>query len=156
MRPAGMEHDGRIHATAGVGPHGNDPISPAGRGVLLGALNVLVIGIALGASMGHGDVLSVAFFVSIVAILPAVVTGACLGALAGSMRAQPRWLRVPLLLVPALALVAALAMTFGLVSFAAVSAIPTSVAVLILERWTRERVEPVVPPARAHREASSR
>lgn len=141
---------------AGVEQHRNEPISPAGRGVLLGALNVLVIGIAMGASMARGDVLGVAFFVSIVGILPGVVTGACLGALAGSMRAQPRWLRVPMLLVPALALVAALAMTFGLISFAAVSAIPTTVAVLILERWTRERVEPIVPPARAHRESSSR
>jgi hypothetical protein len=124
-------------------------MSPVGRGVLLGALNVVVIAIAMGASMGRGSVLGAALLVSSVGILPGVVTGACLGALAGSMRAQPRWLRVRKLLIPALAVVAALATTLGVISFAAVSAIPTMVAVLILERWTRERVEPIVPPARA-------
>lgn len=141
---------------AGMAQHGRERISPAGCGVLLGALNVVVIGIGMGASVGRGDVLGTAFVVSIVGILPGVVTGACLGALAGSMRARPRWLRLPMLLVPALALVAALASMFGLLSFAAVAAIPTTVAMLILERWTRERVEPAVPPARAHRATSSR
>lgn len=147
MTRAGEPH-GRIEQPA-LRCCNSERMSPAGLGVLLGALNVLVIAIGMAVSVGHSDTVGVAFFVSIVGILPGVVTGACLGALAGAMKAQPRWLRVPTLLVPALALVAALAITFSLISFAAVSAIPTSVAVLILERWTRERAEPVVPPARA-------
>lgn len=115
----------------------------------MGALNVVVIAIGMGASVGHHDVLGVAFFVAMVGIVPGVVTGACLGAIAGALRAQPSWLRLPLLLVPALLVVTALALAFSMVSFAGVSAIPTCVAVLLLERWTRQRVEPVVPPARA-------
>jgi hypothetical protein len=53
-------------------------------------------------------------------------------------------LRLSVLTLPALGLVFVLAREFDMTRFALVSCIPTVVAALILERWTRK---PAAPPA---------
>ncbi len=124
-------------------------MSPAGIGVALAVANVFVIAIGMAATFGPADVVGVATTVSLIGMIPGVLTGALLGWVAGELRAQARWLRLAVLLSPALLVVCALAGMFGLVEFAAVSFIPTIVATLLLERFTRARVEPAVPLARA-------
>lgn len=86
------------------------------------------------------------------AALPAgVLTGACLGLLAYLMRALPRWLVVPVLIQTAVLVVYVLAEHYAMLKFAAWSCVPTVIAALLLERWTREKVSEAVPAARARR-----
>ena len=107
-------------------------MTPPGTGVLLGTLNVFVIAICMGLTLGGSDRSGVMFFVALVGILPGVVTGAVPRPAGVRAAREPRWVRLPVLLTPALLLVCALAMTFGLFGFATVWGIPTFVTVLIL------------------------
>jgi hypothetical protein len=93
--------------------------------------------------------------------MPAVVLGALLGWLADVMRGQPVWLRRFLVIVPAALFVIVLGAELETQivrrgppqHFALVSCIPTAVAAFILERATRRRVIPRVPPAHVRRGA---
>ena len=114
-------------------------------GLLLGALNTLVIALGLSAVAGE---LGIAVFVLMIGIVPGAGLGAILGWTAQLMKSQCVWLRRIVLIVPAIMLVAALASQFMLDEFIVVASIPTVVAGLLLERTTREVTPPPVPIAR--------
>lgn len=123
---------------------------PVALGVLLGALNVLVIGVGMSVMAGDHD-LQIAVWVAIFGIVPAVVLGALLGWLADVMAPLPTWVRRFVLILPATLLVIVLAAEFTMQDFILVSCIPTVVAALVLERGTRLVVPPPVPLAHARR-----
>jgi hypothetical protein len=118
------------------------------KGSLLGALNAFVIAIGMAGVEGEANI---AVLVLIFGGLPAVVAGALLGALASVMDDAPVPLRIGVLTVPALGVVFGLAHEFRMQELAMVSCIPTVVAGLMLERWTRKIEAPPVPVARATR-----
>ncbi|MBL9015864.1 MAG: hypothetical protein JNL83_16885 [Myxococcales bacterium] len=126
------------------------------KGALLGIVNVLVI--AIGIAMFVPDPLfrerypNVAQLVFAYGSVPGLFGGACLGVLASALDRSALVLRLAVLTLPALGLVYALASAFDMTSFALVSCIPTIVAALILERWTRRPADPPpVPVARSVR-----
>jgi hypothetical protein len=114
-------------------------------GIMLGALNVFVIGIGM-AAVGREP--GIALWVVMFGIVPGLVLGALLGWLADVMKPLPIWLRRVVLLVPAVLLVVVLATELTMESFIVLSCIPTAVATLLLERGTRLVVVPPVPVAR--------
>ena len=124
------------------------------KGALLGILNVLVI--AIGIAMlgprsawfeGTGTIAKLVFMYG---SLPGLIGGVCLGVLASALDRSAMVLRLAVLTLPALGLVYLLARGFRMTDFALVSCIPTVVAALVLERWTRKPPEPPpVPVARA-------
>ncbi len=116
------------------------------KGTLLGALNVFVISLGIAGVEGQPNI---AMLVIIFGGLPGVVAGTLLGALAHVMDDAPVPLRIGVLSVPALGVVFGLAHEFRMQDLAMVSCIPTVVAALILERWTRKVEAPLVPVARA-------
>jgi ABC-type dipeptide/oligopeptide/nickel transport system permease subunit len=116
------------------------------RGLLLGALNVIVIAIGMGV-MHHDS--AVTSLVIVFGAIPGLFAGAVLGVFAGCIDAVRPWLRATLLAVPSMGVVVFLAGVFELYDFALVACIPTLVAVLILERWTRWTATPPVPVATA-------
>ena len=117
------------------------------KGTVLGAANVVLIAIGMAAIDGDP---AVAMLVMMFGGLPGIVGGVVLGALAQAFEAWPPVGRVGLLALPALGLVYLLAHEFHMTHLALVSSIPTVVAALILERWTRKPAEPPpVPVARA-------
>lgn len=115
------------------------------KGTLLGALNVFVIAIGLAGLDSHTEIASL---VILFGGLPGLLAGALLGALAAAMATRPVAMRIALLTLPALLVVLGLAYQFGMQSLALVAFIPTVVAALILERWTRVVAPPPVPVAR--------
>ncbi|CAN5780250.1 hypothetical protein BH11MYX3_BH11MYX3_02050 [soil metagenome] len=116
------------------------------KGALLGAINVFVIAIGMASFEGEANI---TMLVVMFGGVPGVVAGAGLGAMASILSTGLPVVRVAVLGVPALSVVFALAHEFGLQELAMVSSIPTVVAVLILERWTRHVEAPPVPVARA-------
>jgi hypothetical protein len=121
----------------------------SGLGVLLAAANVVVIGLGLGFTAPAGHPLGIAFFVCMIGIVPAVVLGALLGWLADVTAPLPVWLRTLVLALPAIALVVLLGAYFSMHDFIVVASIPTFVAVLLLERATRQVTPPPLPVAHA-------
>jgi len=117
------------------------------KGIALGLANLLVIAIGIVAGHDAGMMLLVVLYGGI----PAVVVGGLLGTLAEfTARRSPRW-RAVLLALPALGLVAGLGTFFGFTAAIPVACIPTLVAALILERWTRQVVQAPVATARSLR-----
>lgn len=116
-----------------------------GLGILLGILNLIVIAFGLAGVMGDGDVV---ILVGMFGGLPALCGGALIGAAAHWTRRAEPGLRRIVLIVPALAIMAMLAITFDMGEFILVSAIPTTVAALILESKTRQVEPPPIPEAR--------
>lgn len=119
------------------------PASGAWKGVVLGLLNTFVIGLGLAAT----DDAAVLVLVLVFGALPGMGLGLVLGFFAGAFPKAPVPLRLGAMIVPSLVLVYALASEFQLQSFIALAMIPTAVAVLILERWTRWREAPPLPLA---------
>jgi hypothetical protein len=117
----------------------------AARGVVLGAANVFVIAIGLG-FMSNDSV--VPTFVLLFGGLPGLAVGGLLGVLAARTDTHSPWLRAALLALPAMGVVVFLAGAFGMYAYVPVSCIPTVVAALMLERWTRRVTPPPVPVAR--------
>ena len=117
-------------------------------GIMLGALNVLVIGIGMAGVYGEAGIV---VWVLIFGIVPGFLLGGLLGWLADVMKPLPIWLRRFVLVVPAVLLVVVLATQFSMQNFIALSCIPTAVATLLLERGTREVAPPPVPVAHARR-----
>ena len=118
------------------------------RGVVLGAANVLVIGIGIGVLRQD---LGLTPAVIMYGGIPGLFAGAVLGVVAQCTEARPPWLRAVVLAVPAVGLVvflAALFEVFGMYAYVPVACIPTIVAALILERWTRRPPPAPVPVAR--------
>jgi hypothetical protein len=118
----------------------------AWKGIALGAANVLVIAIGLAAAEKQANI---AVLVMMFGGVPGLVAGAGLGALASFTATIPPPIRVAILTLPALGVVYGLAHEFGLQELALVSSIPTVVAALVLEKWTRHVDPPPVPVARA-------
>ena len=114
-------------------------------GIALGALNVIVIGIAMAFAAREADI---AIWVAMFGIVPGLIAGALVGWLADLMKPLPSWARTIMLIVPAVLVVIFLGMTFAMPTFIAVSCIPTVVAALLLERGTRRAITPRVPVAR--------
>jgi hypothetical protein len=112
------------------------------RGVVLGAANVLVIAIGMGVMARHNDVTA---SVIIFGGIPGLIAGGVLGGLAHGIATRSPWLRAMVLAVPAMGVVFFLASEFDMKPMAPVACIPTVVAALILERWTR-RVTPAPIP----------
>ena len=134
-----------IHPAANTGRIERES-SPIIKGIALGLANALVIAIGL-VGPDVGGILFVLLFGGV----PAVVTGGLLGGLAELTASRsPRW-RVVLLALPALAAVAGLGKFFEATAEVPVACIPTVVAALILERWTRQVVPEPVATARSSR-----
>jgi uncharacterized membrane protein len=114
------------------------------RGLALGAANVVVIAIGIGV-MEHDS--EATCMVIVFGALPGLIAGAVLGWLAGCTATRSPWWRVTLLAVPGIGVVVFLAEAFWMYQFVVVACIPTIVAALILERWTRRTLPPPVPVA---------
>jgi hypothetical protein len=110
--------------------------SPVALGAWLGFINTVVIAIGMSAKDTH-DRSGTILIVTMIACLPAVLTGATLGAIAHELAGSRVWLRRALLIPPALGLVGGLAMMFRLTGFVPVACIPTLACTLYLERRTR-------------------
>jgi hypothetical protein len=119
-------------------------VKSAGKGFVLGAANVMLIalGIAMMESSGEAAVLVMMF-----GMIPGVLAGIVLGAIAGHMENSNVVARIAALIVPALAVVILLGTEFGMDELIPVASIPSVVAALILERWTRKVEPPPVPVA---------
>jgi len=109
--------------------------SPIVLGAWLAFVNTLVIAIGMSAS-DHHDRLGAVMLISIIACLPALLTGAVLGVIAGELADSPVWLRRALIIPPALGLVGGLGLLFSLTAFVPVACIPTLTCSLYLERRT--------------------
>jgi hypothetical protein len=116
--------------------------SPAVKGIALGLANLLVVAIGVAGI----DVVGI-LFVMLYGGIPAVALGALLGMLAGLTARRSRHWRALLLTLPALGLVAGLGTFFKLQAAIPVACVPTFIAALVLERWTRQTVAPPVPVA---------
>jgi hypothetical protein len=117
---------------------------PVFKGILLAIANVLVIAIGMGI-VGHDG----AVFVLVVmfGFIPALVLGGLLGVFAGLWATRSRHWRTVLLSLPASGLVVCLADFFGFDAAIPFACVPTFIAALVLERWTRQVVPAPVPVA---------
>lgn len=115
-----------------------------GKGLVLAAANVVVI--ALGIAMMERSA-EAAGFVMMFGMIPGVLAGLVLGAVAGHMENSNVVARLAALIVPAICVVILLATQFGMEELIAVASIPSVVAALVLERWTRKVELPPVPVA---------
>jgi MFS family permease len=117
---------------------------PTFKGITLAIVNVLVIAIAMSVfAHDHDLFVLVVMFGSI----PALVLGGLLGFFAGQYATRSRHWRTVLLLSPAFGLVVFLAAFFGFDAAIPVACVPTFIAALVLERWTRRVVPAPVPVA---------
>jgi hypothetical protein len=110
--------------------------SPVALGAVLGFVNTLLIAIGMSAEESH-DRIGAVLLITMIACLPAVLTGAILGAIASALTTSSVWLRRALLIPPALGLVGGLGLMFGLTGFVPIACIPTLACGLYLERRTR-------------------
>jgi hypothetical protein len=110
--------------------------NPISLGALLGFINTVVIAIGLSADDSH-DRIGAVLLITMIAAIPAVLTGAVLGAIASGLTASSIWLRRALLVPPAMGLVGGLGLMFGLSAFVPIACIPTIACSLYLERHTR-------------------
>jgi hypothetical protein len=110
--------------------------NPISLGALLGFLNTVVIAIGMSAEDAH-DRIGAVLLITMNASLPAVLTGAILGAIASGLTTTSIWMRRALIIPPALGLVGGLALMFGLTAFVPIACIPTLACGLYLERRTR-------------------
>lgn len=110
-------------------------MDPIASGILLGIANTLVVAVGLSFAIPDHDVGPA---IAIIGFIPGVIIGALDGAIARGAARNPRWVRVLLLALIPLGFVLVLGnATFG--SAANGAAIPTLVAVLILERSSRDK-----------------
>jgi len=103
------------------------------NGGLLGLLNTLFISIGV----GWHESLLVAFCVFLFGMIPGLVIGKVLEALAKATARSNVWWRRLLIGVPAIGGLLGMAATFGVEEFLLPAVIPTIVCALILERNTR-------------------
>lgn len=111
------------------------------KGALLGAVNVVVVALGLAGLENEKDVF---ILVILFGMAPGVIAGGFLGTIARAVRAWPVSRRLTLLVPLPVIVVFVLAGMFGMDAAAPISCIPTCVAALILERWTRALAPP--PP----------
>jgi hypothetical protein len=119
-------------------------VGAAGYGGMIGFCNTVFIACGVGLYWHGGSMLALIVF--LFGILPGLVTGVALGALAASMAERPVWLRRVALAGPAVGVLLGLAAFFEVTQVFLLAIIPTVVSALILERNTRARS--VMPVAR--------
>jgi hypothetical protein len=118
-------------------------------GAILGICNAFVIAIGLAAKLDSSNWLDMTVVIFVVGLVPSMVVGFVLGAIAGRTSEQRRWVRLVVLTVPALATVWGLSCMFDLSPYFTRAAIPTLVATLLLERFTR--AQSLLPTGIVHR-----
>ena len=102
-------------------------------GAFLGFCNVLFIALGLEAR----DPSLPAHYVITFGLIPGMSTGAMCGWIADATRQFSPWVRRGVLAIAPLGMVCSLAGVFELGEHIYVASIPTLVAVMVLERWTR-------------------
>jgi len=117
---------------------------PTLKGIILAIANVLVIAISMSVVAHDAAVL---VLVVMFGIVPALVVGGLLGLFAGEYATRSRHWRTVLLSLPAFGLVVLLAAFFGFDTEIPITCVPTFLATLVLERWTRQVVPAPVPVA---------
>ena len=118
----------------------------AGKGFVLAAANVLVIAIGFSVTEGSAEA---GVLVTLIGMIPGVLAGLVLGVFAGLLEASGVPQRIAVLTVPTLGVVVVLASMFGMDELVLLASIPSVVAALVLERWTRKPPPPPpVPVAR--------
>ena len=120
--------------------------SAVGYGGVLAFCNTMLISCLIGPYIR--EEISIGFFVFMFGIIPALITGMTLGALADATSRYPVWARIVLLAVPAFAVILGMARMFGETTHFLPALVPTFVCALLLERRTRYRSN--VPAARVH------
>jgi ABC-type dipeptide/oligopeptide/nickel transport system permease subunit len=109
------------------------------KGIAVGAANVAVVAVVVGAATPLASAVDIGF----IGGLPGLLAGAAIGWLAGrTARLRPP-VRVALLAIPAFLLVFWLAHVFTMLELAELACVPTTIAAIVLERWTRR---PPIPP----------
>jgi hypothetical protein len=107
------------------------------KGVVLGLANLLAVGLALGVVYsGHG------YFEWIPPVLlfgglPGLFGGAVIGAIAHASRERSTRVRQLTLVIAAVLAAVWITFQFGMLEIAPVACVPTIVAAIALERWTR-------------------
>lgn len=115
------------------------------RGLLIGALNAFAVAIAIGVFDGDREAIAL---IAIFGCFPGLVAGALIGALAGAISDRSPLVRASVLAIPAFGLVFVLDHLLP-ADLLGPASIPTFLSVWVLERITRKRVAPSLPPARA-------
>lgn len=116
----------------------------AGKGFVLAAANVIVIALGIAMMERSGEA---AALVMMIGMIPGVLAGIVLGLVAGQMEHNSVVARIAALIVPTVGVVILLATEFGMDELIVVASIPSVVAALLLERWTRKVELPPVPVA---------
>jgi hypothetical protein len=121
-----------------------DPVAP---GILLGLVNTIVIAIGLAVAVPSRSLgASIVMF----GFIPGMLIGAFIGGIAGLIAKHPPWVRIVLLTPIPVAFVVVMANMLQLGTAGNLTAIPTLVAVLLLESWSRIPAAGVeLPRARA-------
>lgn len=116
----------------------------AGKGFVLAAANVIVIALGIAMMERSGEA---AALVMMIGMIPGVLAGIVLGLVADQMENNSVVARIAALIVPTVGVVILLATEFGMEELIVVASIPSVVAALVLERWTRKVELPPVPVA---------
>ena len=111
---------------------------------MLAAANVMLIALGIATMEGSAEA---ALLVMMFGMVPGVISGVVLGIVAGHMEKRSVVARTAALIVPSLGVVVLLATEFGMDALIPVASIPSVVAALVLERWTRKIEPPPVPVA---------
>lgn len=114
------------------------------KGMIVAIANVFVIALGMGIVKQN---LVVSMIVVMYSGIPALVLGGMLGLFAGLTETRSRHWRTVLLSVPAFGLVVLLGAVFRLSEVVPIACVPTFIAALVLERWTRLVVPAPVPVA---------
>lgn len=128
-------------------------MSPVVLGGWLGALNVLFSAIAIVLSSGHthgccsSHSVGLGQLVLFLCLLPGIMVGCWIGAVAHDMRTEPRWHRLFVMFGICVALVGLLGGWGELEWMIGPVLIPSAVGCLILERRTRAPAEVSLPTA---------
>jgi ABC-type dipeptide/oligopeptide/nickel transport system permease subunit len=122
-------------------------VKSAGKGFVLGAANVLLIAIGIAMMERSGEAV---ILVTMFGMIPGVIAGTVLGVIAQHMPSHNVGARIAALTLPSVLLVIVLGTVFGMEELIPVASIPSVVAALVLERWTRVVEPPPVPVAQIH------
>ncbi|HEY4180756.1 MAG TPA: hypothetical protein VGM90_28120 [Kofleriaceae bacterium] len=119
----------------------------AKRGFLAACANLLICAIWI-ATREHDQ--GAIPLIMMYGFLPAIITGMCVGGTVGSIPHASPIVRLPVLVLPAFAMVAALGYGFELKHYISGAMLPTMLCCVWLERWTYIRaVKPAeLPTAR--------
>ena len=134
------------------------PLSARVKGFILGLINLVVVTAAIAVTTWNSsheasdiavdDAIQTFTWTWMIAFLPSLITGAFVGWIAGNIAHRHRAIRLAILVPIPVGIVAAMGAGLGMNEFILPSCIPTLVAVLVLERWTRARIANPLPEVR--------